>query len=68
MTIHGPSNHDYDIDLGPVLLSDCKEDRSISIDLANICQITTRNIFKSWKKVRAGSDSHPPRSHVDIQQ
>lgn len=24
MIIHGPSNYDYDIDLGPVLLSDCK--------------------------------------------
>lgn len=24
MVIYGPSNYDYDIDLGPVLISDCK--------------------------------------------
>ncbi len=24
MIIHGPSNYHYDIDLGPVILSDCK--------------------------------------------
>ena len=24
MIIHGPANYDYDLDLGPVFLSDCK--------------------------------------------
>ncbi len=30
MIIHGPINYDYDIDLGPVLLSDCRIHKSSS--------------------------------------
>ena len=39
MIIHGPSNYDYDIDLGPVFLQDCgphplcDEDRKSDNDL-----------------------------------
>lgn len=54
MIIHGPTNYDYDVDLGPILLSDCGfEDFLTKIECIwlNIDQISTRRILTSSKQV-----------------